>query len=216
MVESWINDLVGIRYLKFKENAIYMGDMKMVMFSFMPILEQFNLSKKLREDRYNHLQYLSFKVSSYNFSRNQFLKLGKGINEVIEFSQEFFNKAGWGVVDFVKIDKDNEFFLINAKLNNFSDQIREIYGPQDAPVDFVNAGLFAGTLRALVKNNIQGIEIGCRAQKDTNVCQFVVSTKEKIIKYVEKFAINEKPRVEKLIEDIENLENETGVNYGKN
>ena len=43
MVENWVGDLVGIRYLKFKDNAIYMGDMKMVMFSFTPIIEQFNL-----------------------------------------------------------------------------------------------------------------------------------------------------------------------------
>ena len=184
------------------------------MFSFTPIIEQFNLSERIEDNKYKYIQYLSFKVSSFNFSRNQFLKLGKNINNVIEFSQEFFNKAGWGTVDFIKIDTTNEFFLINARLNNFSDQIKEKYGPQKNPVDFVNAGLFAGTLRPLVKNNIQGIEIGCRVQRESNVCQFVVSTKEKIMKYVEKFAVDEKLRVEKLIDETEELERNLGINYG--
>ena len=210
---DWVKNLLAVRYISFKEGAIRFGNERMIFVNVFPLIEEFRLHKSIDTKNYESISYLSFKESNYMFTHTNFFKFAKNLEQVQEVSRNVFYTIGWGEVEFMKTSKEMDFVLIRGKNIAFSEEIKNKFGAQKEPVDFMAAGIFAGAWQAFSNKTIHCIEVSCRAQKDSMDCQFVASTEDKILKYISEFAPERLNKVEGFLEEVINLEKALGIAY---
>lgn len=217
MIFDWIKNLLAVRYLSFKNGEIRLDKERMLFVNLFPLIETFRINKMLSERTYPLSLYLAFKQSGYDFTHTHTAKFGKDINEMAILNANMLYTIGWGSFEFIKTDatKDLTFLMMRSKNSAFADEIKNKYGAQEDPVDYMVCGLFAGALQAFTKDTINCFEITCRVQKDCGSCQYVAATDDNIIKYLEGFADKDIPRAKGFLEEIKNLEGQLGITYAK-
>jgi hypothetical protein len=175
-------------YLKFKDEYIRFGEESVVLY-FLPHLakEYVHLSQVFGLD-YGIAEFLASKFMGGDFVQTHGIPLKKTLVNVVDISCKVLNAFGWGKFKTIKVDEDKNFMLLEAESSTFAQEVKNRYGPQKYPVDWMLAGLFAGAQEYYTKRKTYAVELNCMAQKNTKKCVFLCTSEENIVKYTKKFS----------------------------
>jgi len=120
----------------------------------------------------------------YNASKDAGLKYTSAIKksysmskvDMIKWAANSITLSGWGKVNVVKVDGQQNFAVITVNESTFA----KLWGKSSGPVDVILAGFFAGGESAVFEKNIDVEETKCIAKGDSN-CVFVVKNETKSI-----------------------------------
>jgi predicted hydrocarbon binding protein len=208
MFKGILTKFISFGYLKYKDGKIFFGDEKMLFVNLFPLVEQFMMHRKMNDELFDIIAYVSFKKSNQQFTRDHFQRFGKSLLSVMDISKQMFYAIGWADVEFVRYDEKENFMLIHAKKSTFAEEIKLRHGIQKDPVDFMMAGIFAGAVQVYSPKGkkIYAIEVRCKAQRDVKECEFVVASEEKIMGFLVKYGKAEQERAKKMISRIKKME----------
>ncbi|MCM2325088.1 MAG: hypothetical protein NDI94_01375 [Candidatus Woesearchaeota archaeon] len=101
-----------------------------------------------------------------------YAKTYKNKKDLLEFSSGQFELLGYGKVTWVRMDFDRGVFIV--KMNSpYAEGYRNIYGFSKTPVDYWNAGGWAGCLQYVLGKEVVCIETSCIA-KGNQHCEFMI------------------------------------------
>jgi len=207
VVLELLKNFIKLGHLRINENQELFINKENIVLYFVPELIWENyLNQKEFGLSYQINMYLAGKIRSYTFLENGEGVLLKGVPRAVNVCIDAMNSFGFGKFEAKKISESEKFLYITCK-SSIARSIKNTFGHQTTPVDFMYAGLFAGALEYYAKERIYCIETNCISQKETPSCEFIAGTEQKIIEYLEKFSPNKIDYAKKLIAEIGKKEN---------
>jgi len=144
---------------------------------FQRLLEKCYGKKKTMDLLYNAGRFQgrqAFRIFSKRFGYAEKIKDKK---ELLEFQTSQSIVIGHGKFEWVKIDFENNVFIIRGK-STYGDEYKRFFGLQKEPIDYFHRGLIVSFIEELTKRKMLCIETQCIAQGKT-FCEYVVRPYEK-------------------------------------
>jgi len=196
------------KYLKYENGMLKLGDEPMLFINLFPLIEEYRMHTTREGLDYNILNYMAFYQSGYNFVRDHTLPLAKILPKVVGVSCELFEAIGWGKSYAFKVNDKQNILIMKSKSSTFADTLKKMHGPQETPVDFRMSGIFAGSTRFYSKEDIECVEVACRAEKDVMECDFIAASPGNILDYIDKYYPERHQYAEKVLTRITELKRE--------
>ncbi len=212
-VVDYFEKLSLLKYIGFKDGNITFGNDKIVFYFLPHMIEEARLGMRAFGYSWGAVEFLAGRFAGYQFVKAHGAFLGKELSQVIDISQQTLESFGWGKFSTWRFDKKKMYLLINGERSTLADELKAMYGPQKACVDFFLAGLFAGAATFYTKTPVYCVELECRVQKNINSCQFVAAGKDKIQKYVREFFPTKVKMVKTCLEQMRIIEKKLGDRF---
>jgi predicted hydrocarbon binding protein len=170
MLNRFFDKYIMTSTLKYTHNNFYLMN---IPFFIMPVDILISLSSKKDISHHKEL-YTLFKESTKKNFMPKFNGMGIGDKKELDFLKYFFTASGFGLVEIIDFDEESKRAIV--VLNN-SPFAAELKGKVDFAVDTLLRGVFAGIFSAILKEDVDCVEVECTALND-NVCKFIVKPKK--------------------------------------
>lgn len=141
------------------------------------LMEQLGDSKSMKQINYFAEKFQAFMGVKITGEQFGFAKTYKNKKDLLEFSGGQFELLGYGKVKWVRRDFKNEVFIVRMQ-SPYAAIYKETLGFSKWPVDYWNAGGWAGCLEYILGKKVACIETACIAQ-GKGYCEFVIQPIDK-------------------------------------
>ena len=192
-------------YLKFKDDRIVFGEDNLVFYFVPHLVYEAKGNRSIFGEDYGASMFLAGRNEGFDFFNKHGIPKNKSIAEVFAMSFDILRTFGWGKFRTLKVDEKKRF-IVMVGTSTFANEYKKMYGKTETPIDFMIAGLTAGALRYLTKEQVYSVEVKCCAEENVKNCLFVTGTKDNILSYIKKYAEDRFDLASRLIEKIDDNE----------
>lgn len=157
---------LGSKSFKFNDGCIYLIDV-MGMFLPMQLLVVFlkTLESKFDENKAKGLLYGLGEIQAYMGTSQMIKRFGfKSNKDTLLYSMQQSSMVGSGKSEAIKLDFNNNHFLLKLNPSPFAKECKSLYGIQKQPVDAFMRGCSSGMIKAITRRkDIFAVETQCVA-----------------------------------------------------